>query len=246
MVILDQATRQKVPGAANLFLNPPYNMSGSFNSPNTGEIQKVHINPNQSVKLAQDKAALLRFLEQAGLPVGNHKAMEAFVRSGAFSLPAFEDQFKYEESPVEIRSNKGAIEVGEYEDLLHFLSQMHNHPGAVAVKSNFEAPMLGTMRAIPPMDGKQLNIGSRIVTDGVLAHNFPKGPQQANHLAAGKEALGKMGLDYGCVFIKFDPTGSDFEILEVMTDLKREDAIGLRSYADVLQKQQLKHGKNKR
>jgi len=245
MVILDQKTRQKVQGAPGLFLNPPYNMSGSFNSPCTGEIQKVHINPNESVRLSQDKARLLKFLEQVGIPVGNHKAMESFVKGGTFNLPAFEEQFKYEENPIDVRSEKGSTTIGDYEELLAFLTHLNKHSGAVGVQSKIEAPMVGTMRAIPPMDGKPLNLGARVVNDGVLAHNFPKNQQQAL-LAGGKEALSKIGLDYGCVFIKFDPTGADFEVIDIVTDLKREDAIGLRSYADVLHQQLKAHGKNRK
>lgn len=246
MVILDQKTRKDLPGAAKLFLDPPYPMSGSFSSPCTGEIQPVHINPNPSVKLTQDKAALLRFLESIGLPTGHHKGIQSFVKDGAFLLPQFEDEFKYEESPIEIRSNNGSTEIAEYEELLNFLNSLQRHPGAVAVKSNIEAPMTAAMRAIPKMDGKPLNLGSRSVNDGVLYQNFPSAhPKQKDMLAAGKEAMRKIGLDYGCVFVKFDPTGTDFEVLDVVSSLKREDAIGLRSYADTLN-QQLKHGKNKR
>lgn len=234
MVILDPATRQQIPGAAKLFMDPHYPMSASFGGPNMGEIQKVHINPNDSVRLSRDKGRMFRHLEKNGLPVGKNKPMDTFVDGRTFNLPAFEEFFNYEEAPVKIISSKKQQEIAELQELLQFLEHLSKHEGAAATQTRLDVPKSGFIRAIPGADGKSLNIGARAVNDGILAHNIPtNNPKQKDILAGGKEALKKLGLDYGCIFVEFDGKG-DFEVLDVVTDLKREDALALRAFADII------------
>lgn len=234
MVSLDPKTRQAIPGANALFLDPKYAMSGSFNGVHTGELQKIHINPNPAVKLAQDKGRMFQQLGRQGMPLGKHKPVENFIRHGAFDLPAFEDFFGLNEKPAQIVSHAGHKELQELEEILAFLEQLEKHAGAVGRQTQLEDPLTAFIRTIPTMDGRELNLGNRTTKNGVLAHNVPtSNPKQAELMASAREATKKVGLDYATVFLQFDNKG-DFEILDIVTDLKREDAIALRAFADIL------------
>ena len=257
MVMLDQETRKRVPGAAKMFFEPPYHMSASFDSPYTGEEQKVHINPNQSVRLVRDKARLYNHLDKAGYNVGNYAPTEKFVRGGTFDLPKFEEAFpSFPDNSVQIvTGNKGQNkELSDTEELFDFIPNIHKHEGAVFRQPKIEMPNTAFIRTIPGADGMELNTGPRAVKDGVLAHNVSNGPHQAAMLAAAKEATKKTGLHYACVFVQYDPndkTGGSLEMLDIVSNFRAEDAIALRAYADVLHKQQNRpkqfqgHGKRK-
>jgi hypothetical protein len=236
-VILDEATRRRLPGAANFFMNPPYPLSACFDSAGTGERQKVHINPHQAVKLVQDKGRLYQTLDRKGMPMGNFRPMEDIVSGRTFDVPKYERQFPIEKGPVQVISKAKQGEIADLEELLDFLKNTAKHEGAVFKQSKLEVPTTAMVATIPAMDGKALNNGATNIMNGILGHNIPKAtPNQADLLAASRQAVHNTGLDYGIAFIQFDGKG-DFEIMDVQSQLRRQDAIALRAFADYMQRQ---------
>jgi hypothetical protein len=197
--------------------------------------------------MAQDKGRLYQNLDKQGMPVGNYVPVEKLIQNGAFSEPRFSKQFpEYNnESPVQIISHQGHTGIDDFEDLLGFIGHIPKHPGAVARQSKLETPQTAFVRVIPGADGKALNCGPRATSNGVIAHNVPSSiPNREAVLAAAKEAAKKAGLDYACVFVAYDTKGGtqgatealgedDFEILDIVTRLQPEDAVALRSFADM-------------
>lgn len=236
-MVVDQLTKKQIPNAGALFMNPKYRASGCFNSAqlSTDISQKsaVHLNPQSAVKLAQDKAKLFPFLERKGYKIPRFEQFEFLEDDGMLDLNKLEQLL--EKGPAIFSKNNAMREVNTLDDILANIAHF-NVPGGIILQPQLKDTSTYSAQLIPNAAGKQLPHGSRVVRDGVLSHNIPNSLGIAETiLKVMKEVIDELNLDYGKVVMAVDTDGN-IEIMDVKTDLRREDTQALRAYMDILHK----------
>ncbi len=236
MVKFDQKTRAKYPNINQQMLNPAYNISGCFEDSRfpPEHIQKVHINPPPSVRLTQDKEALLLHLAAEGYVVPDHAPKTAFITDGMFDLSSFEEFYESLEDFIIMEIAESlAKEIGDYAEILALIGAAEL-PGGSLLKLP-QGYQSAQVHVIPNAAGRALNLGTKQTSNGVLSHSIPSAWDRDAAFAMAKNSVDEIGLDYGHVTLIQTPK-EEMLIANIETMLRPSDIIAIRGYADMLNK----------
>lgn len=243
---LDPATREAFKDAHKFFPNTD-NVSGSFHGCVPALHQKkIHINPNPSVKLSQDKAKLFDMLSKSGVPVGNFTPVSTLIpKKGEFRILDLEDIFGAEETwsdkPIQARHNSGATIFTGVSDFMSWLRGLSEKPSSfehdvrnhgVFLQPNIVGGKNEAITVIPNARGHKLRFGGEMITDGVVSRN--RISPQIKEMAC--DVADALDMDFATISVLYDPETDEVEILDIDTRLKPAYNEPLLSYAEMLQK----------